>query len=246
MWGCGPVFTVVAVHPSYEIGQDNCAADFSGCTTSTAVRSLADNCGKLYDDTITAVGVCTVPDWWRPFSMNVLVDGPGMTGHYVWIALKVDGEASRPQVVVLYEDGNLRLKPQPPEGRTDTCFGSSVIIGPAAPAPRPYADIQEVRVTPTPLALDITYQAGGTAHIDFIIDRTAAVAVVHTNYDPHQPCVTFRSMYVTDGNADADHVATWRGTFPILEWRALVGRWWFFYRAVRSQHNTSAPDLGVE
>jgi len=113
--------------------------------------------------------------------MSVLVYSLAATGHYLRWYRKIVGFPSWPQFLVLYEDGNLRLKPHQQLGGPDPCFGSSVIIGPAlpdpSPKPRPYVDIQEVQVNPTALSLDITYLNSGTAHVDLSVDRSKAAAV---------------------------------------------------------------------
>lgn len=241
-------FRVVALHPTYEVGEDNCEPDFSGCRSAAdvAMVQVADICERPFDDGISVVEVCTAPDWWRPYSMSVVIGSITATGHYLRLYRKIEGEDSWDQFLVLYEDGNTRLIPHPPKGRPKVCFGSSVIIGPAALAKRPYVDIQEVRVTPTPLSLDITYREGGAAHLDLSVNRSRAVAEVQVSYSTDNPFATFRSMWVSDGNADVDHIQNQEDDFPILgDWISLNGPWWFFHRKVRSRHNTSAPDIQI-
>ena len=64
-----------------------------------------------------------------------------------------------------------------------------------------------------------------------------------------------RIMYVSDCNADVDHVESSKGNSRFLsgsptecstEWNSLPGPRWFFHRTVRSEHNTSAPDILIE
>lgn len=244
-------FRVTATHPTYEVGDDNCTPDFSGCGSGaegTTVQTV-DTCQILWDDGINVIEVCTEPSWWRPFSMSVVVDSQIANGHRVAWYRKIEGEASWPQFLVLYEDGNMRLKPHPPVGRPDVCFGSSVIIGPADTAPRPYVDIEKVWVNPSVLSLDIIYRNEEEAHVDLSVDRSQASAEVEVGYSTSEevPFATFRSMWVSDGNADVDHVRNQDGDFPILgDWACLRGPWWFFHRNVRSTHNTSAPDIRIE
>ena len=249
-------FQVIATHPTYDIGVDNCNPDFSGCNSSNTMRTAqADECftnpaNKLYDDHISnAIWGCPEPSWWRPFTMTILVDGNERSVHrLVWIR-KIEGENSWPQFLVLYEDGNVRLKPHPPTGITDTCFGSSVIIGPATPSERPYADVQEVRVNPSALTLDLTYKDGGTAHISLSVNRVQATALVSVGYSTSItiPLAILRSMYVSDTNADVGRIQYPAGDLPILTgWTTLQGPWWFFHRTVRSTHNTSAPDVWIK
>jgi hypothetical protein len=240
-------FQVRATHPTYNVGVDNCNPNFSGCP-SAAVRAT-DTCTKLFDDGINVAEGCTVTGWWRPYTMDIVVGSITGSYHYLQLYRKIQDENSWPQFLVLYEDGNMRLKPHPPVGRSDVCFGSSVIVGPATPSSRPYIDIQEVGVNPSALALDLTYRSGGTARISLSVDRSQAIALVDVNYPKSTsvPFATFRSMYVSDGNADVDHAQSPVGGFAIMTgWTTLEGPWWFLHRTVRSTHNTSAPDIRME
>ena len=144
----------------------------------------------------------------------------------------------------------MKLKPQPPSELSDTCFGSSVIIGPAGDitSTRPYIDIQSVQVNLSPLTLDLAYRDGGKAHINLSVNPKRATAVVNVHYPTSTsiPFAVFRSMYITDGNADVDHIQTSQGDSPILDgWSHLEGFWWFFHRTIRSTHNTSSPDIRI-
>src|SRR5205085_6118489 len=168
------------------------------------------------------------------------------SGYRLVLSRKIADEFSWPQFMVLYEDGNMRLKPHPPAGVADTCFGSSVIIGPAMPSERPYVDIKRVDINPATLCADIYYSVG-EAHACFSVNRSQAVAAVQINYRSTNPFATFRSMWVADGNSDVDHLQTGIGDFPILSaWNHLSGPSWLFHRNLRSSHNTSAPDIKIE
>ena len=241
-------FWVVATHPEYcPCVYDGCPTDFSGCTPGSKDGST-DSCATLWDDGVNVVKVCTVSDWWRPYSMDVVVNGSSASAHYLQYYRKIEGENSWPQFLVLYEDGNLRIKPHPPQGISDVCFGSSIIVGPAAPAQRPYVDIQQVQVDTSTMSLDITYRKGEVAHIDLAVDRLQAVAEVEVGYSTSTeiPFAIFRSMWVENGNADVDHIRASTGNFPILTgWTNLEGLWWFFHREVNSTHNQSAPDIRI-
>lgn len=244
-------FRVTATHPKYDIGDDNCAADFSGCSLAAIKTSLAsDACDTLSDDGTTVVQGCNQPSWWRPYKMEIIVGVISGDYDYLVISKKIQDEPSWPQFLVLYEDGNMRLKPHAQVGGTDPCFGSSVIIGPAVDVDtiRPYVDIKTVEVDVAPLTLNITYLNGGTAHVKLAVDRLRATALVNVKYKTNinVPFAVFRSMYVEDRNADVDHIRTPHGDFPIRgDWTYLEGPWWFFYRKVRSTHNTSAPDIRI-
>jgi hypothetical protein len=249
-------FRVVASHPSYcPCEYDSCPEDWSGCTSnSLAMTSGKDVCTKIWDnDGINVVEVCTVPDWWRSQTMTCVVDGQTTACHYLVLYRKFEGKDSWPQFFVLYQDANMRLKPHAPESPSeqieDICFGSSVIVGPASPAERPYADIQRVEVHPTLPSLDITYMNDERAHISLTVDRSQAVAQVHVDYTcgTEVPFATFRSMWVDDGTCDVARIQSADGDFPILgSWTSLNGPCWFAYREIQSSHNNSAPDLLIE
>ena len=244
-------FRVTATHPTYDIGEDNCDPDFSGCDGGAkgGEAQTLDTCTEIWNDGVNVINVCTVPDWWRgDIEMNVTAGQQTESGHYLQWYRKIEDEASWPQILVLYQDGNVRLKPHPPLGRADVCFGSSVIIGPAPPAERPYVDIEEVSIDPGALSLDITYLDGQWAHAQVSVDRSQATVHVTVGYATvTDPVATFRSMWVSDANSDVDHADAPEGEHPILGgWSSLVGPWWFFHRDVRSTHNTSASDIRIE
>ena len=240
-------YWVVATHPHYcPCAYDGCPADFSGCPPDGG--SATETVYKIWDDGINVIEVVVVSPWWRPYEINVTVDGSSKSGHYVRLYRKIADEASWPQVLILYQDGNLRIKPHPPPNISDVCFGSSVIIGPALPAERPHVDIQAVSIHlyTDHAKLDITYRDGQTSRITFRVDRTQAIVEVLVNYSTSSeiPFATFRSMWVSDGNADVDRIKYAGGEFPILAgWTTLTGLWWSFRREVDSSHNRSAPDI---
>lgn len=246
-------FQVTATHPTYAVGADNCAPNFSGCSLALhpLVQTPSDSCTKLLDDGINVVEGCTVQNWWRPYTMQIQVAAQHGNYHYLVISRKIQGANEWPQFFVLYEDSYMRLIPQPPVGRSSVCFGSSVIIGPASAvfSQRPYADIQGIQVNPSTMALDVSYKVGGTSHVSLAVDRTHATAQIDVNYTTTNkiPFAIFRSMYIADGKADVDHVQTAKGDLPIQSnWQSLVGQWWFFHRTTRSNHNTSAPDIRIQ
>jgi hypothetical protein len=254
----GPVgaFVIEATHPTYDVGIDNCQADFRNCPSSGGgdfVFSPGE--WKLYDDGVTVVVAVRLEHWWRPNGMTFAVDdgAPVDNVHYVRIHRRIAGTSEYPEFLALYMDGSLRLIPQPPVGRPFVCYGSSVLIGPAVNDPRPIAEIASARYLSATQTLELTYRSGGTARLDVSeVDRAHAKVTVHAGYPTgeQQPFATLRSMYVTDGNADVDHVrfldeAGTEETEPILGFTEATGRDWFFHRVTRSAHNTSAPDITV-
>jgi hypothetical protein len=233
-------FHVFATHPLYEVGVDQCSPDFSTC--GRAARA-ADDCVPLLDNGIDVLETCISPTWWQPYTMVVSVENQSAPAHYLRLYRKITDENSWPQVLVLYQDGNVRIKPHAPSGRSDVCFGSSVVVGPARGRKRPHADIQAVAYDPATSSFEVVYIQSGTATLHIAADRAQAELTVDRRYRSPRFAV-LRSMWVDDGNADVDHIETSSVDLPILgDWRRLTSTSWWFYRATRSVHNTSAPDL---
>lgn len=242
-------FNIQAIHPAYDYDQDNCAADFSGCGGSQLFSLADDTCNKIYDDGQYAVEVCNTPDWWRPFKMSVTAGGASDSGDYFRIYAKIADEMSWPQFLVLYQDSNMRLIPHPKPGRASVCFGSSVIVGPALAARRPYVDIARADIRFNPLALELVYRESGSATMELSVDRQRASAMVTPNYATgmEKAFAVFRSMWVQDGNCDVERVQSADSDETVLgAWERLSSTRWRFYRNSVSRHNTSAPDITVE
>jgi hypothetical protein len=257
-------FVIEATHPAWNSPSD-CTADFTSCPTGPGRPEFPSPPATtpLYDDGTTVVEAVTEPAWWRPGAMTARVGANVASDvHYLRIARKVADAPEWPQVLVLYVDGNLRLIPHPPPGLSLICFGSSVVVGPAAFAPRPFAELSSVEYLPASDSLRLVYRAGWRASIQ-ILTVNRAINRVRYAFDagllvpPMHALVTFRSMFVEAGNADVDRVA-WTDlagaardepimTFPLRapDLSMVPGRQWLFYRGTPSVHNTTAPDIRI-
>ncbi len=243
-------FTIEAVHPAYEIGQDHRDADFTNCPAGGPSAGPQETV-PLYDDhAATAVFGVRDPNFHQP-GMKVRVGKTVASGiHFIRIIRRIANTDSWPEVLVLYSDGNLRLKPQAPESGNDPIFGSSVIVGPAARSDRPVANIKSVTYVPATDSLKVIYRHGGRATLRIArIDRGVARVVVTGDYDsrPSLPFATFRSMFVEDGNTDVDHIH-WTDSAgahdeSIMTFKSASASSFFFNREIWSKHNTSAPDI---
>lgn len=252
-------YIIEATHPTYSPLSGSCEPDFTDCPPPQG-EDYPFNPGvyKLLDDGITVVEAVREEFWWLPDGMVVSVDHgtPETDIHYIRISRKIADEASWPQFLVLYMDGNLRIKPHPPVGMSDTCFGSSVIIGPNAVAERPVAEIVAINYDSATDALEIGFKDGNSAILSIInVDRTQTLVKEEVTSPTALSFVTFRSMFVSSGNADVDSVE-WIDPAGVLQTAAMTAAImdypggdsieWFFYRAAWSKHNTPAPDIRIK
>jgi hypothetical protein len=254
-------FTLDARHPGYEVKQDSREADFSNCPPAVSAGGGGpQQTFSLYDDhSSTAVVAVRDPNFHQP-GMRVRVGGGAIADvHFIRVIRRIAGTDSWPEVMVLYSDGNLRLKPQaPPVGGdpaygSDPVFGSSVIVGPAPVGERPVAGIQMVTYDPSKQAFNVRYSAGGKATLRLVqADRgvTRVRVVAHYAASQQTPFATVRSMFVSDGNDDVDSVS-WSDAGGAAH-SDSIGRFQYgqgvqfvFGRTMTSRHNTSAPDILV-
>lgn len=206
----------------------------------------------LYSDSNTIVEAVWIDFWWRhPREMRIVVLGGGTTetSQYLRIKRRMPNQSGWNEVFVLYEDGNARIIPYPPEGIGAVPYGASVILGPTTNGPRPACGIDEVIVDPTNLTLHLTYESGGSADVSLRPHRDGHyVDVYNIRCDTtNNSLVRFRSMWVYDGKADIDHIACAQGLLPVLRhWTRLDGTWWHFVKNVASYHNTYCPEFFME
>lgn len=257
----GPVeaFVIRATHPGYPVDASDCAPDFSGCGPSDdPAYPFTPDTATLYDDGTTVVEAVRQDSWWLPAGMTASANsGPlHQNMHMLRIYRKIADTNSWPQFLVLYADGNLRLIPHPPLGLDSVCFGSSVVVGPAAHGARPFAQIASVRYDSARDELVLTYTAGGEATIAILgVDRVQAALRVFVRYNTVGiPFATFRSMYVSPTVADAarvtyplspDSAGSW-GDSSIMQIPDVVRASRFhFFRETPSVHNNSAPDISI-
>lgn len=249
-------FVIEATHPGYDITEDHCAPDFEGCPTPANLYKFHPATFTLFDDNVTLVEAVRESKWRCPNGMTAYADnGPLVTNvHYVRLYHRTARDVMRwPQFLVMYMDGNIRLAPLPPEGRESVCFGSSVLVGPAPCSAQPIAEIKYVRYLSSPPSLRVAYRDGSTALIEIEeITRQSARLRVDVGYPTAaNPFVTFRSMFVEEGNCDSDRIGwldydgVYNGGMPIMEFKNGEGTEWFFHRATPSKHNMSGPDIRI-
>lgn len=212
----------------------------------------------LYKDEQTVIEGVDIDMWWRiNETMSVTIADQGQTFNgidYIQIYQRVpwtkDGFS---QVFVLYQDANVRLLPTTPHGLDWIPFGSSVIIGQTNPlSNRPCAPISHLTIDPNSLKIKLFYMDGGIVplHIQTTLAETQLhVAGSHYTRDMNRyPFFTFRSMYVTDGNNDVDHISVDGGPSIAIvdQWNTIHGNYFAFYRKCISKHNTLSPDITLQ
>jgi hypothetical protein len=249
-------FEIAATHPGYAWTTDYTAPDFSNCHFSPGQDYTFPDpqSQKIYDDGQTVIVANRQERSWQPTGMTATGNLASLSDtHFIALHRRTD-TGDYPQILVLYADGNLRLKPLPPSGVRDTVFGTSVIVGPAARALRPVVDIATLNYDSATESLLVGYHDGQSAIIR-IAEASRAVTRVSIEadfmIDSSLPAfATLRSMYVATGNADADQLA-WRTadgllrSAPVLDVQEAVGTEFLLHRTHWSAHNTSAPDIRI-
>ena len=213
---------------------------------------------EVYNDGITIVKAIGKDFWWlHPQSMvlrNTRTGSQWSSVVYLRVLRKIPSINSWPEVFVLYQDGNSRILTFPPSGIDWIPFGSSVIIGSSDPDLFcPYAAISLVNFDPRTLKFTLHFSAGGQAVLSIATNiTTTTVTVSDITYatNTSHPFATFRSMWVSKGNSDVDHVRR-DGSIRVWHimqdgWTRLTGNNFLFFRKCVSQHNTLSPDIRVE
>ena len=237
------------------------AGQFASIVTSgfMDIADLQDK--KLYDDSDVVVRVMDVSGW--PFESGMEVNIVGGASrpdhHFIQFYKRTDDDHAPPQIFVLYANGYARIITQPPPGREErVCFGSSMIIGPAAEDPLfPITAIDRLDIDPKKMTINMRYKNGSSAALQLQAEPgKTIVRVTDVTYDTlTAPFVTMRSMWVADDNSDVARIqaASSQGamqTYPIdpkhEEWTTLPSDSWVFSRPTYSRHNTSCPDFKID
>jgi len=263
-------FWIEARHPQYDFDVDCHLENFSDENGEWNENLLeeyefGDRVERftIFDDGRTVVIAVRYAKWWRPQGMTAV--GERQTAqdvHFIAVSKRVAPGDYR-EVFVLYQDGNVRLKPfprvdQPPRADDpavcDNVFGTSVIVGPAPVSDRPFVEVSAVQYLPANDSLKIIYRCGESAVMRFdSVTREATRVEVQVDYATPQgvALATVRSMYVADDNADVERVAWMAADGKPQEehitgfHRAFGGEFLFKRNTVSTKHNTSAPDVWI-
>ncbi|XP_033743563.1 uncharacterized protein LOC117329641 [Pecten maximus] len=197
--------------------------------------------------------------WWQKekrMTVTVLQTGTTYTdADCILIRYKQQWKADRhSRIFQICQDGHINLAPPVPHGLDWIPFGSSVLLGPADPRfTRPYTDIQHIDIDARLVSLIVLYRDNSSLTLSLkpsYLETRLFIEDVFVSSEKRAtlPLITFVSMWVTDGNADVDHV-TINGDSPrhiIQHWGALYGVSATFFRQCISSHNTQSPDIRVD
>ena len=251
-------FTLRASHPAYfeTLPEDNLAADFTDCVFPEEPIWHYPNPFEtvLYEDDRILLRGFRLSHTWRPEDVPFHVGEKVVSGLHL-TQLFVKAPEGPIEVLVLYpNDGYWRPKPLTPEGRPETGFGASVLIGPVETDRRPLVRFVEIRFDPATLTYALRFTQGGWGLVR-VASADREVTTLEVTLDMPKGMQTFAmlsSMHVAPDNADIARVAVRRadgadwiaaGIDAFTEGRAAAVD---FGRDVPSRHNASAPDLRFE
>ena len=217
---------------------------------------LADQVKSVYKGDDTIIEVVFSDFWWlNPDSMSVHLSTGEVYNNvsYFRIYRPIPWNSGYAQVFVLYQDGNARLLPVPPEGVDWIPFGSSVIIGQTDPTVvRPYASITDTFIDVNTLGMNLQYKDGGKCRLTLLSSLAETRVIVSDLYFARNPVLfpftTFRSMYVSEGNSDVDHIKI-NGIYTrhiMDDFNAIMGRSFVFHRKCMSRHLNLSPDIYID
>lgn len=217
---------------------------------------LPDQVQSIYKDDNTIIEVVFSDFWWlNPDSMSVhLTNGQTYNNiSYFRIYRPIPWNSGYAQVFVLYQDGNARLLPVPPEGLDWIPFGSSVIIGQTDPTViRPFASITDALIDTNNLVINIRYKDLGSCKLTLtssLSETRVSVSDIYFSRNPVMyPFTTFRSMYVSEGNSDVDSVII-NGLYTqhiMDDFNAIMGQNFVFHRKCMSRHLNLSPDIYID
>eukprot|EP01083_Nonionella_stella_P248825 861039_1 len=255
------LINIYATYPIYfkDNPPNQRTANFTSCDfANTSGEIITESTHTLFDNGYLVIDAVYFSNWWSGSFMRVAVSGgQNVSNAAYWrVTQKVPDSEYWRQTVVMYQDGNIRLKPHPPSCYGDWIpFGSSIIIGNTLYDDlfddRPYAAISTVDIYPTSdykyITATIVFENGDSMSIalDVGVDYSQINVSNITFSDTKGSLVTFRSMYVDQDNNDVDTVrVNDNSMYEIMQIpNALEGSLFEFGRQCISKHNTLSPDI---
>ena len=238
------------------IAVDSTAPDFTDCITKDEPPQPGSERLRVVlheDDTSILVGY-RVTGFWRRAEVPLRVKET-VTHQLQLVQLFVKTPKGPYEYLVLYPlDGYWRARPLPPARLEQVAYGTSFLVGPVEQKERPFVALKEIAYDPAQRRFALAFEKGGSATLTIAAptETAAQVDIALSNAVKGRPFLTFRSMYVTESNADSARVEWkapgakgWREA-PVMQFKGADATALRLGRVVPSRHNTSAPDMLVQ
>lgn len=253
--GAAKRFTLEARQPAAigTIVVDSTAPDFTDCITKDEPPQPGSERLRVIlheDDQSILVGY-RVTGFWRRAEVPLKVRDT-VTHQLQLVQLFVKTPKGPYEYLVLYPlDGYWRARPLPPARLDQVAYGTSFLVGPIEQAERPFVPLKEIAYDPQLRRFTLQFEKGGSATLSVATptEQATKIDVALASTVQGKPFLTFRSMYVTESNADTARVEWkapgakgWREA-PVMQFKGGEATSFRLGRVVPSRHNTSAPDM---
>lgn len=248
-------FTLQARQPAAigTIVVDSTAPDFTNCVTKDAPPEPGSERLRviLHEDEKSILVGYRVTGFWRRAEVPLTV-GSTVTHQLQLVQLFTKTPRGPYEYLVLYPlDGYWRARPLPPARLEQVAYGTSFLVGPVEQKERPFVPLKQIAYDPAKRSFTLSFEKGGSATVQVAepTEQATTVSVSLSAAVVRKPFLTFRSMYVTESNADAARVEWktrdgkgWREA-PVMAFDSAQATELRLGRVVPSRHNTSAPDM---
>jgi hypothetical protein len=253
--GAAKRFTLEAKHPAAigTIVVDSTAPDFTDCITKDEPPQPGSERLRviLHEDAHSILVGYRVTGFWRRAEVPLAV-GTHVTHQLQLVQLFIKTPKGPYEYLVLYPlDGYWRARPLPPARLEQVAYGTSFLVGPVDQKERPFVALKTIRYEPNERRFLLDFERGGSASVTVAepTEQGTKIDVSLSHVVKGKPFLTFRSMYVTESNADSARVEWkpkaakgWREA-PIMMFKGAEATQMRLGRVVPSRHNTSAPDM---
>lgn len=253
--GAARRFTLEAKPPA-AIGTiviDSTAPDFTDCITKDEPPQPGSERLRviLHEDEQSILVGYRVTGFWRRAEVPLRVRDT-VTHQLQLVQLFLKTPKGPYEFLVLYPlDGYWRARPLPPARLEQVAYGTSFLVGPVEQKERPFVPLKDIAYDPQARRFTLQFEKGGSATLNVAspTEQSAKIDVTLSAPVKGKPFLTFRSMYVTESNADSARVEWktpgakgWREA-PVMTFKGGDATALRLGRVVPSRHNTSAPDM---
>jgi hypothetical protein len=253
--GAAKRFTLEARQPAAigTIVVDSTAPDFTDCITKDEPPQPGSERLRvtLHEDEQSILVGYRVTGFWRRAEVPLKVRDT-VTHQLQLVQLFIKTPKGPYEYLVLYPlDGYWRARPLPPARLDQVAYGTSFLVGPIEQTERPFVPLKEIAYDPQLRRFTLQFEKGGSATLTVATptEQAAKIDVSLASAVQGKPFLTFRSMYVTESNADSARVEWkspgakgWREA-PVMQFKSGEATSFRLGRVVPSRHNTSAPDM---